>query len=131
MRRAPLTVCVVGGGFTGVAAAIACLARIERPFRLVVVEPGLSLGRGVAYGAHHPLHLLNVRARDLSVRASQPGDFLNWAFRQLDQGENHEGLHEGLAHAFLPLAPAIVVPLGIGAIGLVYATRRLSKQDVA
>ena len=102
MRRAPLTVCVVGGGFTGVAAAIACLARIERPFRLVVVEPGLSLGRGVAYGAHHPLHLLNVRARDLSVRASQPGDFLNWAFRQLDQGENHEGLHEGLAHTFLP-----------------------------
>jgi uncharacterized NAD(P)/FAD-binding protein YdhS len=36
------------------------------------------------------------------VRASQPGDFLNWAFRQLDQGENHAGLHEGLAHAFLP-----------------------------
>jgi uncharacterized NAD(P)/FAD-binding protein YdhS len=33
---------------------------------------------------------------------AQPGDFLNWAFRQLDQGENHEGLHEGLAHTFLP-----------------------------
>jgi uncharacterized NAD(P)/FAD-binding protein YdhS len=102
MREAPLTVCVVGGGFTGVAAAIACLARLDGPFRLVVVEPGASLGRGVAYGAHHPLHLLNVRARDLSVRASQPGDFLNWAFRQLDQGENHAGLHDGLAHTFLP-----------------------------
>ena len=73
-----------------------------RPFRLVVVEPSASLGRGVAYGAHHPLHLLNVRTRDLSVRASQPGDFLNWAFRQLDQGENHAGLHDGLAHTFLP-----------------------------
>ena len=36
------------------------------------------------------------------VRAGQPGDFLNWAFRQLDQGENHAGLHEGLAHTFLP-----------------------------
>jgi uncharacterized NAD(P)/FAD-binding protein YdhS len=102
MRQAPLTVCVVGGGFTGVAAAIACLSRLEQPFRLVVVEPSSSLGRGVAYGAHHPLHLLNVRTRDLSVRASQPGDFLNWAFRQLDQGENHAGLHEGLAHTFLP-----------------------------
>jgi uncharacterized NAD(P)/FAD-binding protein YdhS len=93
---------VVGGGFTGAAAAIACLARIDRPFRLVVVEPSPSLGRGVAYGAHHPLHLLNVRTRDLSVRVGQPGDFLNWAFRQLDQGENHAGLHEGLAHTFLP-----------------------------
>ena len=102
MRKAPLTVCLVGGGFTGAAAAIACLARLERPFRLVVVEPSASLGRGVAYGASHPLHLLNVRTRDLSVRASQPGDFLNWAFRQLDQGENHAGLHEGLAHTFLP-----------------------------
>ncbi|HKA64376.1 MAG TPA: FAD/NAD(P)-binding protein [Methyloceanibacter sp.] len=102
MRKAPLTVGVVGGGFTGAAASIACLARIDRPFRLVVVEPSASLGRGVAYGAHHPLHLLNVRTRDLSVRAGQPGDFLNWAFRQLDQGENHAGLHEGLAHTFLP-----------------------------
>jgi uncharacterized NAD(P)/FAD-binding protein YdhS len=102
LRKALLTVCVVGGGFTGAAASIACLARIDRPFRLVVVEPSASLGRGVAYGAHHPLHLLNVRTRDLSVRAGQPGDFLNWAFRQLDQGENHAGLHDGLAHTFLP-----------------------------
>src|SRR6476469_5601223 len=102
MRKAPLTMCVVGGGFTGAAAAIACLARLDQPFRLVVVEPSGSLGRGVAYGAHHPLHLLNVRTRDLSVRAGQPGDFLNWAFRQLDQGENHAGLHDGLAHTFLP-----------------------------
>ena len=102
MRKAPLTVCVVGGGFTGAAAAIACLSRLDRPFRLIVVEPSASLGRGVAYGAHHPLHLLNVRTRDLSVRAGQPGDFLNWAFRQLDQGENHAGLHDGLAHTFLP-----------------------------
>jgi uncharacterized NAD(P)/FAD-binding protein YdhS len=93
---------VVGGGFTGAAAAIACLARLNRPFQLVVVESSVSLGRGVAYGAHHPLNLLNVRTRDLSVRANQPGDFLNWAFRQLDQGENHAGLHDGLAHTFLP-----------------------------
>src|SRR6476469_5769914 len=102
MRKAPLTMCVVGGGFTGAAAAIACLARLDQPFRLVVVEPSGSLGRGVAYGAHHPLHLLNVRTRDLSIRAVQPGDFLNWAFRQLDQGENQAGLHEALAHTFLP-----------------------------
>jgi uncharacterized NAD(P)/FAD-binding protein YdhS len=102
MRAAPLTVGVIGGGFTGAASAIACLARIPEPFRLVMIEPSAALGRGVAYGSHHPLHLLNVRTRDLSIRASQPGDFLNWAFRQLDQGENHAGLHEALAHTFLP-----------------------------
>lgn len=102
MRKAPLTLCVVGGGLTGAAAAIACLRHVSRPFKLIVIEPSSMLGRGVAYGAHHPMHLLNVRTRDLSVRAGQPGDFLNWAFRQLDQGENHAGLHEGLAHTFLP-----------------------------
>ncbi len=102
MRSRALHIAIVGGGFTGIAASIACLARVTQPFRLTVVEPTASLGHGVAFGAHHPLHLLNVRTRDLSVRAGQPGDFLNWAFRQLDQGENHSGLHEGLAHTFLP-----------------------------
>ena len=100
MRKAPFTPRVVGGGFTGAAIAIACLQRITSPFRLVMIEQSPQIGRGVAYGSHHPLHLLNVRARDLSIRASQPGDFLNWAFRQLDQGENSAGLHEALAHTF-------------------------------
>ena len=95
-------ICIIGGGFTGVAAAIACLKRLERPFRLIMVEASPSLGRGVAFGGHHPLHLLNVRARDLSILADRPSDFLNWAFGQLDQGENDAGLLEGLAHTFLP-----------------------------
>ena len=102
MRAAPLTIGVIGGGFTGAASAIGCLTRLPHPFHLVLIEPSPALGQGVAYGGHHPLHLLNVRTRDLSIRASQPGDFLNWAFRQLDQGENHAGLHDALAHTFLP-----------------------------
>jgi uncharacterized NAD(P)/FAD-binding protein YdhS len=102
MRAAPFNICIVGGGFTGAAVAVACCARLPQPFTLTLIEPSPSLGRGVAYGSHHPLHLLNVRTRDLSIRAGQPGDFLNWAFRQLDQGDNHAGLHEGLGHTFLP-----------------------------
>ena len=102
MYRAPISICVVGGGFSGVASAIACLTRIRTPFRLTIIEANPVLGQGVAYGSQHPLHLLNARARDLSIRADQPGDFLNWAFRQLDQGENHADLHQALAHAFLP-----------------------------
>lgn len=102
MRDGQRSICVIGGGFTGIAAAIACLERVGEPFRLIVVEPSAALGRGVAFGGHHPLHLLNVRTRDLSIRFGQPGDFLNWVFNQLDQGENHAGLHDGLAHTFLP-----------------------------
>ncbi|MGV1014457.1 MAG: FAD/NAD(P)-binding protein [Methyloceanibacter sp.] len=102
MQGGKLDICVIGGGFTGAVAAIACLKRLEQPLRLSVIEPSPSLGRGVAFGGDHPLHLLNVRARDLSVQTDRPRDFLNWAFRQIDQGENDPRLHEGLAHAFLP-----------------------------
>jgi len=94
MSEAPFTVCVVGGGFTGAAAGVACLSHLKTPFRLVIIEGTSALGHGLAYGSHRPLNLLNVRTRDLSIRAGQPGDFLNWAFRQLDQGENQAGLHE-------------------------------------
>jgi hypothetical protein len=69
MTNEPFNICVIGGGFTGAVAAIACLRRLDRPFRLMVVEPSASLGRGVAFGGQHPLHLLNVRTRDLSVRS--------------------------------------------------------------
>ena len=102
MRSEHHTICVIGGGFPGIAKAIACLTEIKQPFRLVVVEAKPSVAQGVAFGAADPMHLLNVRTRDLSVRAGQPGDFLNWAFRQLDQGENHADLHDSLAHTFLP-----------------------------
>ena len=102
IRNEHLSVCVIGGGFTGAVAAIACLQQIDEPFRLTIIEPHGSLGRGVAYGGHHPLHLLNVRARDLSVFPDRPGDFLNWTFQHLDQGENDPSLLEGLGHTFLP-----------------------------
>jgi uncharacterized NAD(P)/FAD-binding protein YdhS len=102
MERTRPNICVIGGGFTGAAAAIACLKRIEHAFDLTIVEPSAALGRGAAYGGHHPLHLLNVRTRDLSILPDRPRDFLNWAFAQIDQGENDPGLLEGLAHSFLP-----------------------------
>jgi uncharacterized NAD(P)/FAD-binding protein YdhS len=102
MKRTRPSICLIGGGFTGAAAAIACLKRIAHPFDLTIVEPAASLGRGAAYGGHHPLHLLNVRTRDLTILPDRPRDFLNWTFTQIDQGENDSGLHEGLAHSFLP-----------------------------
>ena len=46
MSKPPLTVCVVGGGFTGAAAAIACLSHLKAPFRLVMIEGTTALGRG-------------------------------------------------------------------------------------
>jgi glycine/D-amino acid oxidase-like deaminating enzyme len=92
MNRTHPHICVIGGGFTGAAAAIPCLRRLDQPFRLTIVEPSETLGQGVAFGGYQPLHLLNVRTRDLSIHSDRPHDFLNWVFSQLDQGENDPGL---------------------------------------
>jgi NADPH-dependent 2,4-dienoyl-CoA reductase/sulfur reductase-like enzyme len=51
MPEAPPTVCVVGGGFTGAAAAIACLSRIKAPFRLTMIEGTASLGAALPMAA--------------------------------------------------------------------------------
>jgi uncharacterized NAD(P)/FAD-binding protein YdhS len=58
MSEAPFTVCVVGGGFTGAAAGVACLSHLKTPFRLVMIEGTSALGQGLAYGSHRPLNLL-------------------------------------------------------------------------
>jgi glycine/D-amino acid oxidase-like deaminating enzyme len=41
MERNLLSICVIGGGFTGAAAAIACLKRIEQPFSLTIRNSSL------------------------------------------------------------------------------------------
>ena len=87
MRKAPITLCVWAADSPAPPRPSLALRGWTGPSGLWWSSQAVSLGRGLAYGAHHPLHLLNVRTRDLSVRAGQPGDFLNWAFRQLDQGE--------------------------------------------
>ena len=55
------------------------LARFaEQPLRIVIVNSGRPLGRGVAYGAKRPEHLLNVAARNMSAFPDQPEHFVNW-----------------------------------------------------
>jgi uncharacterized NAD(P)/FAD-binding protein YdhS len=71
-------VTILGGGFTGTAAAIELLRRIPVPFELTVVEPD-ELGRGIAFGKSAPSHLLNVRAAELGIFHDRRKDFAAWA----------------------------------------------------
>ena len=68
---------VVGGGPAGVLTALAVARRTDRP--AVVVEPSPELGRGTAYATDEPHHLLNSRAKDMSVDPAAPDDFVAWA----------------------------------------------------
>jgi len=70
---------IVGGGATGILAA-AHLARRLDPANdeVAVIEPGETLGRGLAYATDDPRHLLNVRVANMSAFADEPDHLYAW-----------------------------------------------------
>ncbi|THD44687.1 MAG: hypothetical protein E7774_09785 [Bradyrhizobium sp.] len=78
-RRPKLRIAIVGGGATGVIAAAHLAARPHsRGDDILVIDPGAELGRGLAYSTTDPLHLLNVRAANMSALADEPHHFCAW-----------------------------------------------------
>lgn len=69
-------VAIVGAGFSGSLAAIN-LVRHGGP-RATVIERRGEPGQGLAYGAAHPAHLLNVRASNMSAFPDQRDHFVAW-----------------------------------------------------
>jgi uncharacterized NAD(P)/FAD-binding protein YdhS len=77
-----LRVIVVGGGASGVLAAVN-LSRVLGPDgEVVVIEPGRSPGRGLAYATRDPNHLLNVRVSNMSAFPNDPDHFYRWLQRR-------------------------------------------------
>ena len=70
-------VLVIGGGLSGAAMAHALLSRALKPL-LVTVVGRSPLGEGAAYSSTHPLHLLNVRARGMSLVDGDDAHFVRW-----------------------------------------------------
>jgi uncharacterized NAD(P)/FAD-binding protein YdhS len=73
-------VAIVGAGFSGTLQAINLL-RHEGP-RATLIERGGRAGEGLAYGAAHPSHVLNVRAGNMSAFPDDPGHFVRWLERR-------------------------------------------------
>jgi len=74
----PYRVAIVGGGFTGAAAAVAIADAITAPAELHLIDPSPDFGKGLAYGRARAGELLNVRSRDASLFPDRPDDFLSW-----------------------------------------------------
>ncbi|MBN8800299.1 MAG: pyridine nucleotide-disulfide oxidoreductase [Lysobacteraceae bacterium SCN 69-123] len=91
-------IAIIGGGAAGVLVAIGVLRGATRALRVVIVEPQLPLGRGVAYATRHPAHLLNVPAGRMSGFPDRPDDFLDYLLAQ----DAFPGVErEALARAFV------------------------------
>jgi uncharacterized NAD(P)/FAD-binding protein YdhS len=74
------TILIVGAGFSGVACAIQLLRCAgPHPLRVLLLNRGGKLARGMAYGTQSPHHLLNVVAAHMSVLPDDPDHFLRYA----------------------------------------------------
>lgn len=69
-------VAIIGAGFSGTLQAINLL-RHDGP-RATLIERADAPGLGVAYGAAHPSHVLNVHAGNMSAFPDRPDDFIHW-----------------------------------------------------
>ncbi|WP_448661489.1 FAD/NAD(P)-binding protein [Sphingomonas sp. CJ20] len=69
-------VAIIGAGFSGTLQAINLL-RHDGP-RATLIERAPVAGTGLAYGAAHPGHVLNVRAGNMSAFPDDPTHFVRW-----------------------------------------------------
>lgn len=69
-------VAIIGAGFSGTLQAINLL-RHDGP-RATLIERSPVAGEGLAYGAAHPSHVLNVRAGNMSAFPDDPAHFVRW-----------------------------------------------------
>ena len=69
---------IIGAGFSGSLLAVHLLRRSNPDDRILLFERAEEFGRGLAYAADNPGHLLNVRASNMSAFSDQPDHFLQW-----------------------------------------------------
>jgi len=70
-----MQITLIGAGFCGSTLAVELLRQGGPDTRVTLVGQPETFGRGVAYGAARPEHLLNVRAKDLGADAAVPSGF--------------------------------------------------------
>jgi len=100
-RRADAkTVAVVGGGFAGTLFALK-MAEARPDFRVLLIERQPRHGRGLAYGACAPYHLLNVPVSRMEV-GLEPG-FAQWL-----RAKHADALQDALTESGGDLASAFV-----------------------
>lgn len=78
------TILIVGAGFSGVACAVQLLRQAARtppaqPLRILLLNRGAGMARGLAYGTRSAGHLLNIPASAMSALDDDPGHFLRYA----------------------------------------------------
>lgn len=77
-------IAVIGAGFSGTLLSLHILRRCPPSTQVTLIERNRQFGRGPAYAAGNPSHLLNVPAGRMSAFHDRPHDFLAWLRAQSD-----------------------------------------------
>ena len=96
------TIVIVGGGFCGTVVTANLLRRPPSgPTRLVLIERGSALGRGVAYADRGFPYLLNVPASRMSANSGAPNEFLEFVQRRIPGAGGEDFLPRALYGEYL------------------------------
>jgi uncharacterized NAD(P)/FAD-binding protein YdhS len=71
-------VAVIGAGLTGSALTIQLARRMPAGSRILLIGSPKEIGHGLAYGTTNPNHLLNVRAKRMSLDPEDDDQFVEW-----------------------------------------------------
>jgi len=99
MSTTAKTVVIVGGGFSGAIFGLKLHRRCP-DWRIIIADPKKKLGRGIAYGACGPRHMLNVPVSRMELGLA-PG-FAEWL------GQRRAAIAEALVESGLDLQSAYV-----------------------
>jgi uncharacterized NAD(P)/FAD-binding protein YdhS len=88
---------IIGGGFSG-AMVVANLIRHAGtlPLRLTLIETRPEPAKGVAYSTTCPLHLLNVRAGQMSAWPDRPDDLVQWVRQRQPHADPRDFIQRSL-----------------------------------
>lgn len=81
MTRAA-SIAIVGAGFSGALLAVHLARQAVGRVEIVLIDRAGARGRGLAYSADNPNHLLNVRVENMSALPEQPNHFRDWLERR-------------------------------------------------
>lgn len=81
-KAAPARVVVVGGGYSGAAAAVQLANALGADIDITIVEPRAELARGIAYSTRDPDHRLNGPLANHLLDPARPDDLRSWCERR-------------------------------------------------
>ena len=125
------TVAVVGAGAAGTLTATRLLREALEPVHVLLVDPDLTTGRGVAYSTPDTRHLLNVPASGMSAFAEEPDHLVRWLRGSVaPDAQPHDFVPRAWYGAYLATLLARAADAGPGRLTRVHdAVTRVEEHD--